>query len=46
MGVMTSWADRFRLRQYVKASLWIVPMLGIVLGILLAELSLAFDDTD
>ncbi|MFF9909165.1 DUF2254 domain-containing protein [Streptomyces sp. NPDC013457] len=43
---MTSWAARFRLRQYVKASLWIVPMLGLVLGVLLAELALAADRTD
>ncbi|MEU7297960.1 DUF2254 domain-containing protein [Streptomyces exfoliatus] len=43
MGVPTSWAARFRLRQYVKASLWIVPMLGLVLGALLAELALAAD---
>ncbi|MFD3535266.1 DUF2254 domain-containing protein [Streptomyces sp. NPDC058664] len=43
MGVPTSWAARFRLRQYVKASLWIVPMSGLVLGALLAELALAAD---
>ncbi|MEU7072711.1 DUF2254 domain-containing protein [Streptomyces narbonensis] len=46
MGVMTSWADRFRLRQYVKASLWIVPMIGLVLGALLAEAALAVDTAD
>ncbi|MEV4680572.1 DUF2254 domain-containing protein [Streptomyces kurssanovii] len=46
MGVMTSWAARFRLRQYAKASLWIVPMLGLVLGALLAELALAADGAD
>ncbi|OKJ66319.1 DUF2254 domain-containing protein [Streptomyces sp. CB02261] len=46
MGVTTSWAARFRLRQYVKASLWIVPMLGLVLGALLAELALAADGAD
>ncbi|MFI6146970.1 DUF2254 domain-containing protein [Streptomyces sp. NPDC051109] len=34
---MTSWAARFRLRQYVKASLWIVPLIGLVLGALFAE---------
>ncbi|MFD4319102.1 DUF2254 domain-containing protein [Streptomyces sp. NPDC058548] len=43
MGVLTSWAARFRLRQYVKASLWIVPLFGLVLGVLLAELALAAD---
>ncbi|MFC9699523.1 DUF2254 domain-containing protein [Streptomyces sp. NPDC056943] len=46
MGVLTSWAARFRLRQYVKASLWIVPMFGLVLGALLAELALAADGAD
>lgn len=46
MGVPTSWADRFRLSQYVKASLWIVPMLGLVLGALLAEAALAADGSD
>ncbi|WP_370416377.1 DUF2254 domain-containing protein [Streptomyces fradiae] len=40
---MTSWATRFRLRQYVKSSLWIVPMLGLVLGTLLSELALVAD---
>ncbi|MCX2180558.1 DUF2254 domain-containing protein [Streptomyces sp. SKN60] len=40
-----SWATRFRLRQYVKSSLWIVPMLGLALGTLLAELALTADDT-
>ncbi|MFC9245905.1 DUF2254 domain-containing protein [Streptomyces sp. NPDC057136] len=46
MGVLTSWATRFRLWQYVKASLWIVPMFGLVLGILLAELALTADGAD
>lgn len=26
---MITWPFRFRLRQYTKASLWIVPLLGI-----------------
>ncbi|MFE1230376.1 DUF2254 domain-containing protein [Streptomyces sp. NPDC058745] len=43
---MTSWAARFRLRQYAKSSLWIVPMLGLLLGALLAELALAADSAD
>ncbi|MEV5974739.1 DUF2254 domain-containing protein [Streptomyces sp. NPDC051921] len=46
MGVPTSWAARFRLRQYVKASLWIVPLIGLVVGVLLAELALAVDNAD
>ncbi|MFD6970889.1 DUF2254 domain-containing protein [Streptomyces sp. NPDC059949] len=29
---MMSWAARFRLRQYAKASLWIVPLFGLLLG--------------
>ncbi|MCF3130338.1 DUF2254 domain-containing protein [Streptomyces olivochromogenes] len=36
-----SWASRFRLRQYVRASLWIVPLLGLVLGVVLAECAIA-----
>ncbi|MFG2872592.1 DUF2254 domain-containing protein [Streptomyces sp. NPDC048338] len=43
---MTSWAARFRLRQYAKSSLWIVPMLGLLLGVVLAELALAADSAD
>ncbi|WP_454314889.1 DUF2254 domain-containing protein [Streptomyces phaeoluteigriseus] len=46
MGVPTSWAARFRFRQYVKASLWIMPMFGLVLGTLLAELALTADRTN
>ncbi|WP_234323707.1 DUF2254 domain-containing protein [Streptomyces sp. NRRL F-2580] len=34
---MISWAARFRLMQYVKASLWIIPLIGLLLGALLAE---------
>ncbi|OKK22898.1 hypothetical protein AMK16_01040 [Streptomyces sp. CB00455] len=34
-----SWAARFRLRQYVKASLWIMPLIGLLLGAVLAELA-------
>lgn len=40
---MTSWAARFRLRQYVKASLWIVPLFGLVFGVALAEAAAAVD---
>ncbi|MEU4067562.1 DUF2254 domain-containing protein [Streptomyces wedmorensis] len=46
MSVLTSWAARFRLRQYVMASLWIVPLFGLVLGVLLAELALTADGAD
>ncbi|MFJ3308743.1 DUF2254 domain-containing protein [Streptomyces sp. NPDC086549] len=38
---MLSWASRFRLRQYVGASLWIVPLLGLVLGVVLAQCAFA-----
>jgi uncharacterized membrane protein len=31
-----SWAWRYRLRQYLKGSLWLVPLLGIVVGYVLA----------
>jgi len=27
-----TWATRFRVREYVRGSLWIVPLLGAVLG--------------
>ncbi|PBC76268.1 putative membrane protein [Streptomyces sp. TLI_235] len=40
---MTTWAARFRLRQYAKASLWIVPLFGLVLGVALAEAATAAD---
>ncbi|MCX4451295.1 DUF2254 domain-containing protein [Streptomyces sp. NBC_01789] len=40
---MTSWATRFRLQQYAKASLWIVPLFGLVLGVALAEVAAAVD---
>jgi uncharacterized membrane protein len=38
-----SWAHRFRLRQQVKGSLWLVPMLCAVVGPLLAEATTALD---
>ncbi|WP_371484120.1 DUF2254 domain-containing protein [Kitasatospora sp. NBC_00315] len=38
-----SWAARFRLRQYAKASLWIVPLFGLALGVALAEAATAVD---
>jgi uncharacterized membrane protein len=33
-----SWAVRFRIRQYVKNSLWLMPLLAGVGGLILAEL--------
>ncbi|AWK12040.1 DUF2254 domain-containing protein [Streptomyces spongiicola] len=38
-----SWATAFALRQYTIACLWIVPLLGIALGSLLAEAAVALD---
>jgi uncharacterized membrane protein len=32
-----TWATRFRIREYVKGSLWILPLVGATLGGLLAE---------
>ncbi|MET8152681.1 DUF2254 domain-containing protein [Actinoplanes sp. NPDC049668] len=29
---MTSWAVRFRIRQYLKGSLWVIPLFGALLG--------------
>ncbi|WP_062645784.1 DUF2254 domain-containing protein [Streptomyces maremycinicus] len=40
---MTSWAARFRLRQYIKASLWIAPLFGLLLGVGLAEAAASAD---
>ncbi|MET7654169.1 MULTISPECIES: DUF2254 domain-containing protein [unclassified Streptomyces] len=36
----------FRLRQYVKASLWIIPLFGLLLGVVLAECAAALDGAD
>ncbi|MFE2218500.1 DUF2254 domain-containing protein [Streptomyces canus] len=46
MRRMMSWSSAFRLRQYTKGSLWIVPLLGMVLGVVLAELAIAADGVD
>ncbi|MFI1396373.1 DUF2254 domain-containing protein [Streptomyces sp. NPDC020681] len=43
---MMSWASVFRLRQYAKSSLWIVPLFGLVLGVILAECAIAADGAD
>jgi uncharacterized membrane protein len=37
------WNIRFRLRQYVKNSLWIAPLVAGLAGLVLAELAYAFD---
>lgn len=38
-----SWASRFRIVQYLKQSLWIYPLIGAILGVLLALLTRAAD---
>ncbi|GAB2331194.1 hypothetical protein STREPTOSP366_63440 [Streptomyces variabilis] len=39
-----SWSSRFQLGQYVRTSLWILPVLGLAAGALLGEAALALDD--
>ncbi len=34
-----SWAARFRVRQYLKGSFWFYPLIGAILGPLLALLT-------
>jgi len=36
-----SWATRFRIRQHLKGSLWVLPLLGGLAGIGLSWLSVA-----
>ncbi|MEG3627578.1 hypothetical protein [Streptomyces poriticola] len=43
---MMSWATAFRIREYARASLWIVPMPGLLAGVLLAEAAQAAGDAD
>jgi uncharacterized membrane protein len=38
-----SWGIAFRLRQYLKSSLWLVPLMGGLIGLVLAELGLRLD---
>lgn len=38
-----SWSRRFRLRQYVRGSLWVLPLIGGVLGVVLGELDVVVD---
>ena len=38
-----SWAARFELRQYLKGSLWVLPLLGGLLGTVLAQVALLVD---
>jgi uncharacterized membrane protein len=38
-----SWATRFRLREYLTGSLWVLPLFGGVLGVLLGSLDSLVD---
>jgi uncharacterized membrane protein len=38
-----SWGIAFRLRQYLRSSLWLVPLLGGLIGLVLAELGLRLE---
>jgi len=40
-----SWGFAFRLRQYLKGSLWVVPLLGAALGPVLGVLDHWLDHT-
>jgi len=40
-----SWRTRFRVRQYVKSSLWVAPLLAGLGGLVLAELAYWLDGT-
>ena len=42
---MIPWSARFRARQYVRGSLWVVPTLGGVVGIILARVSGRIDES-
>jgi uncharacterized membrane protein len=37
---MMSWAAGFRARQFVRQSLWVVPLIGGVIGVVLSEIDL------
>lgn len=38
-----TWADRFRIRERIVGSLWVVPLVGGVLGAILGSLAVAVD---
>jgi uncharacterized membrane protein len=38
-----SWATRFRVRQYVTGSLWVLPLVGAVLGVALGSTDVLVD---
>jgi len=38
-----TWATRFRIREYLRESLWVVPALGAVVGVLAAAAMISID---
>jgi uncharacterized membrane protein len=40
---MISWARAFKIRQYLKGSLWVLPLGGCIVGVGAAQFSLALD---
>jgi uncharacterized membrane protein len=38
-----TWSARFRVREWLRGSLWVVPIAGGVIGLVLSELSVIFD---
>ena len=38
-----SWASRFRFREYLRESLWVVPSLGAVVGVVGAAVLISID---
>ena len=38
-----SWEARFRIREYVQESLWLLPLLGVVLGLILGAVDTQVD---
>jgi uncharacterized membrane protein len=40
---MIGWAARYQARHYVRSSLWVLPVLGGIIGVLLAQISATLD---
>jgi hypothetical protein len=38
-----TWATRFRIREYVRESLWVVPSLGAIIGVRGAAVLISID---